>query len=82
MTGWALALDQGMQLLAHCNGDAAAGQYLSVLEQLEREREAHLERPVMIHAQLLDLDQLDKVKELGWCPPSSRLMCTTGETCM
>ena len=28
----ALALDQGMQLLAHCNGDAAAGQYLSVLE--------------------------------------------------
>ena len=68
MTGWALALDQGMQLLAHCNGDAAAGQYLSVLEQLEREREAHLERPVMIHAQLLDLDQLDKVKELGVVP--------------
>ena len=64
----ALALDQGMQLLAHCNGDAAAGQYLSVLEQLEREREAHLERPVMIHAQLLDLDQLDKVKELGVVP--------------
>ena len=57
-----------MQLLAHCNGDAAAGQYLSVLEQLEREREAHLERPVMIHAQLLDLDQLDKVKELGVVP--------------
>lgn len=64
----ALDLDQGMQLLAHCNGDAAAGQYLSVLEQLEREREAHLERPVMIHAQLLDLDQLDKVKELGVVP--------------
>ena len=64
----ALALDQGMQLLAHCNGDAAAGQYLSVLEQLEREREAHLERPVMIHAQLLDLDQMDKVKELGVVP--------------
>ncbi len=64
----ALALDQGMQLLTHCNGDAAAGQYLSVLEQLEREREAHLERPVMIHAQLLDLDQLDKVKELGVVP--------------
>ncbi len=36
----------------------------------------------MIHAQLLDLDQLDKVKELGVVPPSSRLMCTTGETCM
>ena len=77
----ALALDQGMQLLAHCNGDAAAGQYLSVLEQLEREREAHLERPVMIHAQLLDLDQLDKVKELGvvlvvWPDRSVRLMCT------
>ena len=35
---------------------------------LEREREAHLERPVMIHAQLLDLDQLDKVKELGVVP--------------
>ena len=49
----ALALDQGMQLLAHCNGDAAAGQYLSVLEQLEREREApvsytHLTLPTIL----------------------------------
>ena len=61
----ALALDQGMQLLAHCNGDAAAGQYLSVLEQLEREREAHLERPVMIHAQLVRPDQLARMGELG-----------------
>lgn len=64
----ALALDRGMQLLAHCNGDAAAEQYLSVLERLERDRGERLERPVMIHAQLLDLDQLDKVKELGVVP--------------
>ena len=66
----ALALDQGMQLLAHCNGDAAARAVLVRAGAAGREQEAHLERPVMIHAQLLDLDQLDKVKELGgWCPP-------------
>ena len=55
------ALERDVQLLAHCNGDRAAEQYLSVMERLERETGRRLRRPVMIHAQLLDLDQLDKV---------------------
>lgn len=31
------ALERDVQLLAHCNGDRAAEQYLSVMERLERE---------------------------------------------
>ena len=58
------ALDQGVQLLAHCNGDAAAEQYLTLLEQAERKKGKRLRRPVMIHAQLLGKDQLEQVKRL------------------
>ncbi|PWM47664.1 MAG: amidohydrolase [Clostridiales bacterium] len=51
-----------IQLLAHCNGDAAAQQYLNCAKGF------FLDRPVMIHAQLLDYDQLDDVKNLGMIP--------------
>ena len=64
----ALAWTRGCSCWHTATATRRQGQYLSVLEQLEREQEAHLERPVMIHAQLLDLDQLDKVKELGVVP--------------
>ncbi len=51
------AKQDNMQLLCHCNGDAAAAQFL----------QAHKEpsecRNVMIHAQLLRPDQLPEVKE-------------------
>ena len=59
------ALDRDAQLLAHCNGDRAAEQYLTLLAQAEREAGKKLCRPVMIHAQLLGLDQLERVKALG-----------------
>ena len=53
------AYRSGMQPIAHCNGDAAAAQYLSAVAAIER---AHPDfrdlRPVMIHAQLLDTDQM------------------------
>ena len=56
------ARDQGLQLLAHCNGDAAAELFLDCLEAA---RYPAALRPVMIHGQLLGLDQLDRVKALG-----------------
>ena len=62
------ALDRDAQLLAHCNGDRAAEQYLTLLAQAEREAGKKPCRPVMIHAQLLGLDQLERVKALGVIP--------------
>lgn len=65
-----------MQLLAHCNGDMAAEQYLCQLEAAYRELERQGKggfypgdiRPVMIHAQLLGPDQLKRVKSLKVIP--------------
>lgn len=62
------ALERGSQMLAHCNGDAAAQQYLDALQRLEADTGRRLDRPVMIHAQLLGTDQLAQVKALGVIP--------------
>ena len=60
---------EGVQLLAHCNGDAACAQYLAALETAVREGvDLAAMRPVMIHAQLLGRDQLPAVKRLGVIP--------------
>ena len=55
-----------MQMLAHCNGDAAAQQFLDAVEKLEGEGlpVAGI-RPVLIHGQLLGVDQLDAVRRTG-----------------
>ena len=54
------------QILCHCNGDAAAEQFLRCLEQVEQTHpEMASLRPVLIHGQLLGLDQLERVKRLG-----------------
>ncbi len=56
----------GMQVLAHCNGDAAAEQFLTAAEKLEGEGlDLAAIRPVLIHGQLLGVDQLDAVKRTG-----------------
>ena len=58
-----------MQLLAHCNGDAACAQYLAALETAAREGvDLTAMRPVMIHAQLLGRDQVPEVRRLGVIP--------------
>ena len=62
------ALEYDVQILAHCNGDAAAEQYLTQLDRVERSEGRKLRRPVMIHAQLLRRDQLERVKALGVIP--------------
>ena len=67
----ALALDQGMQLLAHCNGDAAADQLLRVYEaarDASDNPEKMALRPVMIHAQTARTDQYEKMAAIGMIP--------------
>lgn len=63
------ALNEGQQLLAHCNGDAAAEQYISQFEQaLGARTEKESYRPVMVHAQLVRKEQLERMKALGMMP--------------
>ena len=61
--------ERGIQLLVHCNGDAAAAQMLRCARQVQAEtRRLSATRPVMIHAQLLGLDQMPELKALGIIP--------------
>lgn len=58
-----------MQILVHCNGDAASQQFIDQYEVAkERTHSNNNIRPVMIHAQLLAEDQLDDLKALGIMP--------------
>ena len=64
-----LALKDNMQILVHCNGDAACQQYINQFKiAKEKTKLTNDIRPVIIHAQLLDRDQLDDVKELNMIP--------------
>lgn len=62
------AVVDGRQLLAHCNGDAAAEQFIFAAKQIEDIEEFKKIRPVIIHGQLLSKDQLPRVKQLGIIP--------------
>lgn len=65
----ALALDKKQQLLAHCNGDAAAEQYITQFEEeLQIRGEKDCNRAVMVHAQLVRKNQLERMKEIGMIP--------------
>nr|WP_276575913.1 amidohydrolase [Oceanirhabdus seepicola] len=63
-------LNNKWQLLAHVNGDAAAGQYINVFEKSLNATKGIVKdiRPVMIHAQGVREDQVDKMKELDILP--------------
>lgn len=64
-----LALKENMQILVHCNGDAACEQYINQYAiAKEKTKSINDIRPVIIHSQLLDRDQLDKVKRLKMIP--------------
>ena len=58
--------EKGLQIIAHCNGDGAAEQFLRCLGAAE-EKFPNLKtlRPVLIHGQLLGTDQLPRLRELG-----------------
>ncbi|GAA6151916.1 amidohydrolase [Pseudoteredinibacter isoporae] len=58
---------KGWQVLAHCNGDAAAEQLIQVMGKLKKAG-IHQDRTVMIHAQTVRDDQLKRMKELGIIP--------------
>ncbi len=61
-----VAGENNLQLLAHCNGDGAAAQFLRCLEIAEKDYPNLKElRPVIIHGQLMGRDQLQKAHELG-----------------
>lgn len=60
------ALREGAQLLAHCNGDAAAQQFLDAYAAAREQNPGAPDiRPVMIHAQLLRRDQLPRLRALS-----------------
>jgi len=63
------AIDHDLQPIAHCNGDAAAEQFLSCWEKAvaKKGRGAEL-RPVMIHAQTVGYDQLERMVPVGMMP--------------
>ena len=57
------AVEQGRQILVHCNGDAAAQQMIDCWRSAADGRKGL--RPVMIHAQLVREAQLREMAELG-----------------
>lgn len=59
----------GLQPIAHCNGDAAAQQFLDQWEAAVKAAGHGTElRPIMIHAQTVGFDQLDRMAALGMHP--------------
>ncbi len=63
-----LAWRRNLQLLVHCNGDAAADQMIAALRKAIAAHGARDLRPVMIHAQMIRPDQVDAMAELGIIP--------------
>lgn len=61
-----LAGKEDLQVIAHCNGDAAAEQFLRCLKKVSKEYPNLLKkRFVIIHGQLMGRDQLLLASELG-----------------
>lgn len=57
------------QILAHCNGDAAADQFLQAIQAVRAVYDDKSDRrPVMIHAQLVRSDQIVQMAQLGVIP--------------
>ena len=61
-----LAGREGLQLLAHCNGDQAVAQFLRCLAAAEQKYpRLRTLRPVIVHGQLMGRDQLAQARDLG-----------------
>ena len=61
-----VAVSEGQQLLAHCNGDAASEQFLNAYEKAIEQIPSREElRPVMIHCQTVRNDQLERMTKIG-----------------
>lgn len=63
-----LAYEKHWQILAHANGDAAIDQYLDTIAVANQKFGQLDRRNVIIHAQTIREDQLDRAKDLGLIP--------------
>lgn len=61
-------LDRGVPVLVHANGDEAIELMIDGVADAIGDREVPDHRSVIIHAQLIREDQLDRVKDLGIIP--------------
>ena len=64
----ATAYQNHWQLLVHCNGDAAGDALIDAVSKAVAKYGKDDRRTVMIHAQTVREDQLDRMKELGITP--------------
>jgi hypothetical protein len=62
------AFEHKLQVLAHCNGDAAADQLIAAVRKATATYGPADRRTVMIHSQTVREDQLDAMKDLGIIP--------------
>lgn len=66
------AKENNMQILAHCNGDRAAEEYIKALQECEKDSKDIQKikdiRPVIIHAQLITKEELMKARDIGAIP--------------
>ena len=63
------ALARGRQILAHCNGDAAADQFIRAVKGAGKApQDVAAARPVMIHCQTVRDDQLEEMARIGMIP--------------
>lgn len=66
------AIERGCQILVHCNGDAAAQQFINcykkAIEETGKTEGKEKLRPVMIHCQTVREEQLEEMKALGMIP--------------
>jgi predicted amidohydrolase YtcJ len=62
------AFEHNWQVLAHCNGDAAAEQFVERVAGAVEAHGAADRRTVMIHAQTVRDDQLDRMAPIGMVP--------------
>ena len=63
-----ISKEENMQILAHCNGDMAASQFIKCIKSQNETGQTNQIRPVMIHAQLLGIDQLEEIKKYNIIP--------------
>ncbi|MDH3616908.1 MAG: amidohydrolase [Gammaproteobacteria bacterium] len=64
----AVSIKNGVPILAHANGDAAIDLMIDGIDAALKQHAASDHRAVIIHAQLMREDQLDRAKELGVVP--------------
>jgi len=58
----------GLQVAVHGNGDAAIDDILDAFEEAQRRHPRADARPIVIHAQMARMDQLDRMRALGVVP--------------